>query len=75
MANVFLRNLLNQPIDMGIIKAYLDLTMQKQQCTVKLVLNGQTKKYHKMVFKTNYQLMHCKGIAECSKGRAFCNTF
>ena len=32
------------------------------------------KEEQKLVFKTDYRLMHVKSIAECSLG-AFCNTF
>ena len=35
---------------------------------VKPVQNGQSQKDLKLVFKTNYRLMHVKSIAECSKG-------
>ena len=38
--------------------------------TVKLVLSDHSKENHRLVFKTDYRLMH----AECSE-RAFCNTF
>ena len=35
--------------------------------TVKPVYNGHSLKERKLVFKTNYRLMHVKSIAECSK--------
>ena len=43
-------------------------------CIVKPVLSGLSKIDKTKVLKTDYHLMHVKGIAECSK-RAFCNTF
>ena len=36
--------------------------------TLKLVLNGHSKRRPKLVFKTDYRLMQVKSIAECSKG-------
>ena len=45
--------------------------------TVKPVLSGHSQKDKKMVFKTNYRLVHVKSIAECSKGEnsAILSTF
>ena len=42
--------------------------------TVKPVLSSHSKEDQRLVFKTDYHLMHVKSIAECSLG-AFCNTF
>ena len=36
--------------------------------TIKSVLNGNSQKDRKFVFKTNYRLLQVKSIAECSKG-------
>ena len=42
--------------------------------TVKLVLNGHSKKDKTKVVKTNGSLIKVESIAECSLG-AFCNIF
>ena len=41
--------------------------IKKVFITVEPVFNGNSQKDHKLVFKTNYRLMHFKSIAECSK--------
>ena len=56
------------------IKCNLQISQNAQLCTVKPVLSDHPKKDQKLVFKTGYQVMLVKSIAECSK-RAFCNTF
>ena len=35
--------------------------------TIKPVLRDHSKENHKLVFKTDYRLMHVKSIAKCSK--------
>ena len=52
---------------------YLAKSLEKT-FTVKPVLSHHSKEDHRLVFKTDYRLMHVKSIAECSE-RAFCNTF
>ena len=43
--------------------------------TVKPVWSGNSKKYQKLVFKTDYGLVQVKSIAECSLDSAILFTF